>query len=101
MALDRRVVAAPAGVAHRRQVHPGRRTHIKSALAGYAARAKATEAAVRAAPMESPCVGRSPGLEGMDLCFVLLHLIEETAHHAGHADATRELLDGATSLGID
>jgi hypothetical protein len=25
---------------------------------------------------------------------VLLHIIEETAHHAGHADATRELLDG-------
>ncbi len=26
---------------------------------------------------------------------VLLHLIEETAHHAGHADATREMLDGS------
>jgi hypothetical protein len=27
---------------------------------------------------------------------VLLHLVEETARHAGHADATRELLDGTT-----
>jgi len=26
----------------------------------------------------------------------VLHLIEETAHHAGHADGTRELLDGTT-----
>ena len=29
-----------------------------------------------------------------DLRWVLLHLIEETARHAGHADAVRELLDG-------
>jgi hypothetical protein len=32
--------------------------------------------------------------EGTDLRWVLLHLINETARHAGHADATRELLDG-------
>jgi hypothetical protein len=31
-----------------------------------------------------------------DLRWVLLHLINETARHAGHADATRELLDGVT-----
>jgi hypothetical protein len=31
-----------------------------------------------------------------DLRWVLLHLINETARHAGHADATRELLDGTT-----
>lgn len=28
--------------------------------------------------------------------WVLLHLIEETARHAGHADLVRESLDGAT-----
>jgi len=28
------------------------------------------------------------------LRWVLLHLINETARHAGHADAVRELLDG-------
>jgi hypothetical protein len=27
--------------------------------------------------------------------WVLLHLINETARHAGHADSVRELLDGA------
>jgi hypothetical protein len=32
--------------------------------------------------------------EPIDLRWVLLHLIEETAHHAGHADATPEMLDG-------
>jgi len=28
--------------------------------------------------------------------YVLLHLIEETARHAGHADIVRESIDGAT-----
>jgi hypothetical protein len=30
---------------------------------------------------------------------VVLHMIEETARHAGHLDIARELLDGATGLG--
>jgi uncharacterized damage-inducible protein DinB len=30
--------------------------------------------------------------------WVLLHLIEETARHAGHADITRELIDGKTGF---
>ncbi|MFD2471318.1 DinB family protein [Amycolatopsis silviterrae] len=30
--------------------------------------------------------------------WVLLHLIEETARHAGHADIIRESLDGATAM---
>jgi len=30
---------------------------------------------------------------------VLLHLIAETAQHAGHADIIRESLDGAKSMG--
>ncbi|MFL6144719.1 MAG: DinB family protein [Labedaea sp.] len=30
------------------------------------------------------------------LRWILLHMIEETARHAGHADAIRELLDGST-----
>jgi hypothetical protein len=30
--------------------------------------------------------------------WVLLHLIEETARHAGHADLVREAIDGATAF---
>jgi hypothetical protein len=30
--------------------------------------------------------------------WVLLHLIEETARHAGHADMVREAIDGATAF---
>jgi hypothetical protein len=71
----------------------------------YAQQARRTEAIVRAAPsLDVPCLGdeggRGPahallGFGGpVDLRWVLLHIIEETAHHAGHADSTRELLDG-------
>jgi hypothetical protein len=34
-----------------------------------------------------------------DLRWIVLHLIEETARHAGHLDAARELLDGRVGLG--
>ncbi|MGH9184200.1 MAG: DUF664 domain-containing protein, partial [Acidimicrobiales bacterium] len=30
------------------------------------------------------------------LRWVVVHMIEETARHAGHADILRELADGAT-----
>jgi uncharacterized damage-inducible protein DinB len=77
-------------------------------IAAYAARADATEASVRAADdLTAPCLGcEGDGppvhellrLSGpVDLRWVLLHLVEETAHHAGHADATREMLDGRTA----
>jgi hypothetical protein len=36
-----------------------------------------------------------------DLRAVLLHVITETACHAGHLDAARELIDGATWLILD
>ena len=36
----------------------------------------------------------SGSTDPIDLRWVLLHLLEETAHHAGHADSTREMLDG-------
>jgi hypothetical protein len=71
----------------------------------YWQQAQRTEQIVRAAPnLDVPCVGDEGGrgpahvLFGFDqpisLRWVLLHLVEETAHHAGHADSTREMLDG-------
>lgn len=64
---------------------------IADALIGYRRRAEATDTAVRSiADLGAPCRWG----DGTDLRFVLLHLINETARHAGHADAVRELLDG-------
>jgi hypothetical protein len=37
-----------------------------------------------------------PGFRMEDLREVILHVITETACHAGHLDAVRELIDGRT-----
>jgi hypothetical protein len=39
-----------------------------------------------------------PDVAAWSVRWVLLHLIEETARHAGHADIIRESLDGATAI---
>lgn len=39
------------------------------------------------------------GTEPPDVRWVVLHMIEETARHAGHLDIAREQLDGAVRLG--
>ena len=66
---------------------------MDAALVAYRERAIATDATVRSMPsLAEPCQWG----DDTDLRWVLLHLINETARHAGHADATRELLDGTT-----
>jgi uncharacterized damage-inducible protein DinB len=74
------------------EFHPGSELTVAAAVAAYRSRAAATEEAVRSLSPAAPCRW---GV-GTDLRWVLLHLINETARHAGHADATRELLDGTT-----
>jgi hypothetical protein len=74
------------------EFRPGPELTLDAAVAAYRERADATEAAVRRLPLDAPC-GRQ---EGTDLRWVLVHLVNETARHAGHADAVRELLDGTT-----
>ena len=37
-------------------------------------------------------------IDSWSVRWVLLHLIEETARHAGHADIVREAIDGATAF---
>ena len=74
------------------EFRPGPELTVASAVAAYRARAAATEIYVRATPLTQQTLDAN----GTDLRFVLLHLINETTRHAGHADATRELLDGMT-----
>lgn len=71
---------------------PGPELTVADAVARYRERARTTNAVVRSLPLDAPCSRE----EGADLRWVLLHLVNETARHAGHADATRELLDGTT-----
>ena len=78
---------------------------IDEVVGAYWERSRRTEQVVRAAPsLDAPCLGREGTGEPVhvllelsgpiDLRWAILHLIEETAHHAGHADSTREMLDG-------
>jgi len=71
---------------------PGPELTVEQVRSRYLDRAAATESAVRGLALDAPCATKP----GVDLRWVLLHLIHETARHAGHADATRELLDGTT-----
>ena len=78
--------------------HPGDGETVEVLLALYEDVARATDAAVRAVPsldttFEAP---RVPWDEGGSRSWrwALLHLIEETARHAGHADVIRESIDG-------
>ena len=71
---------------------PGHELTTDGAAQAYRKRAAATDTAVRGLELTQPCRRKV----GADLRWVLLHLINETARHAGHADATRELLDGKT-----
>ncbi|MEO8107158.1 MAG: DUF664 domain-containing protein [Actinomycetes bacterium] len=71
---------------------PGRELTVAAALAGYRVRAATTDDLVRTTSLTEPCLTE----EGAELRWSLLRLIYETARYAGHADATRELLDGTT-----
>lgn len=48
-----------------------------------------------AASLDQPCQAIGDGAPA-NLRWVLMHLLEETARHAGHADILRELIDGQT-----
>lgn len=77
------------------EFRPGPEVTLDGAVSAYRQRATATDAVVRSLPLAQSSDPAS-WAEGQDLRWVLLHLINETARHAGHADATRELLDGKT-----
>ena len=64
-----------------------------------------TEAAIaeiddvgRAVPVPKGVPWFPADVEAWSVRWVLLHLIEETARHAGHADIIRETIDGATAF---
>jgi uncharacterized damage-inducible protein DinB len=74
----------------------GPRDTVHTAIAAYRQMWARTDAVVAAAPsLHEPCreAGREPPV---NLRWVLLHLLEETARHAGHADVLREMVDGET-----
>jgi uncharacterized damage-inducible protein DinB len=78
---------------------------VASTLDRYEQVARATEEAVNSLPDLEEVVALPeapwfpPGMK-VSARWILLHLIEETARHAGHADIVRESLDGATAFAL-
>jgi hypothetical protein len=68
---------------------------LAGAIEVYRATCARTDAIVAAAPLDAMC-GNIDVEPNVNLRWVVVHLIEETARHAGHADIIRELLDGTT-----
>jgi uncharacterized damage-inducible protein DinB len=56
--------------------------------------ARSREVVDRAESLDQRSVGTSRDGLHRDLRWILLHLLEETARHAGHADLLREAIDG-------
>ncbi|MEU2629181.1 DinB family protein [Kitasatospora sp. NPDC007106] len=76
---------------------------LTAVLAAYAEAADRTDAVITGIPDLGQAVPVPQGapwipaeVEEWSIRWVLLHLIEETARHGGHADVIRESIDGAT-----
>jgi hypothetical protein len=66
-------------------------------LEEYAKQCEVSNKIIAAHPLDEP--GRHPDFDdaAATLRWMLIHMVEETARHAGHLDAIRELLDGQKS----
>jgi hypothetical protein len=64
---------------------------VETVVAYYREQIAASREVLRTVDLDTPCVG--PQMAG-NLRWVAIHMIEETARHAGHADIIRETIDG-------
>lgn len=79
-----------------REMRLGAQTPLAELLADYAADAARHRETVAAHSLDD--LAERPIRDGrrMNLRWILLHLIEETARHNGHLDILREMADGTT-----
>jgi hypothetical protein len=68
-------------------------------IAFYRHQCAESEAVLATTPLSAPPLGTHGGYEPPNVRWIVLHMIEETARHAGHLDIAGELLDGTTRLG--
>jgi len=66
---------------------------VETVVADYREQIAASNEILDSFDLDAPCAW--PEMVNKNLRFVALHLIEETAHHAGHADIIRETIDGS------
>ena len=99
---ERTWAAMVQGVARPPDAEPPRT--LPAAVADYRDAIAATDAVIeaigdldQAVPLPDGARWAPPGTV-WSVRWVLLHLVQETARHAGHADLVRESIDGATAL---
>jgi uncharacterized damage-inducible protein DinB len=64
---------------------------VETVVADYREQIAASNEVLSALDLETPCAW--PDMADQNLRWVALHMIEETARHAGHADIIRETID--------
>ena len=77
---------------------------VQAVLDLYRSEIELANAIIASTPLDSPPINwpeRWPNWRYADLREAILHVITETATHAGHLDAVRELIDGKTWLVLD
>jgi uncharacterized damage-inducible protein DinB len=68
---------------------------VSSVLGLYRTECDKSRVAIRDASPDDPAARELRGM-AYNLRYILIHMIEETARHAGHADILREQIDGST-----
>ena len=68
---------------------------LVDAVQTYRATARRVDDIVRASDLDA-VAPPDADLPPVNLRWIVMHLLEETARHAGHADVLRELIDGQT-----
>ncbi|RAK25407.1 uncharacterized protein DUF664 [Actinoplanes lutulentus] len=76
---------------------------LPEAFSFYAEQCRISDVIIASNPLTAlPAIAHSHepvASQTTDLRRIMLHMIEETARHAGHLDTARELIDGRTGLG--
>jgi hypothetical protein len=76
------------------RIEPGET--VASTVAFYRESTDHSRRVVAAASLDDVSVGESPFYGHVSLRWILVHMLEETARHAGHLDLMREQIDGKT-----
>lgn len=71
---------------------------VADTIAFYRAECARSDEIIRRATSLDDLSSGGDGRDALPLRHIVLHMIEETARHAGHADITRELIDGARGI---
>ena len=74
----------------------GKSDDLEQSVAAYRATWRVVDAIVAGASDPGELCRADDTEPPVDLMWIIAHLVEETARHAGHADILRELIDGQT-----